>query len=78
MNSDLVAVVRDRMKAERPGGRNWAALVLAACAGRDPLEELLTTGVIPESQRSGTEARPQAGTYLTSVSVEGFRGVGPR
>ena len=46
MNADLVAVVRDRLKAEGLAGRNWAALVLAACGGRDALEALLTRAAV--------------------------------
>ena len=78
MNADLVAVVRDRLNAEGLANRNWTALVTAACGGRDALEELLTTGVIPESQRKAVEAKASVGHYLTSLAVQGFRGIGPR
>ena len=74
---DLIAVVRDRMAREGVARKNWAALVLAACRGRDVLESLLATGDLSEPQATETDARAPVGTYLRSLTVQGFRGIGP-
>ena len=73
---DLIAVVRDRMARDGVARKNWAALVLAACRGRDALESLLATGDLSEPQATETDGRAPVGTYLRSLTVQGFRGIG--
>ena len=53
-------------------------LMLAAMAGEGALAALLETGEVQEKPESGTHWTPPDGAYLTSITVEGFRGVGPR
>ena len=55
-------------------------LVLAACDGLDALQACIG-GIRPERPHvsSGTTSDPEdaLGAYLTSLTVEGFRGIGP-
>ncbi len=75
------AVVRDVVRARLEGdGRSadsLAHLVLAALEGRTPLDALLDDGVLPEAAVAANAAAAALGAYITSVTVEGFRGVGP-
>jgi energy-coupling factor transporter ATP-binding protein EcfA2 len=51
-------------------------LVLAAFAGGNAVDALLANGVVPEMVAESPDASP-VGAYITSISVEGFRGIGP-
>lgn len=56
------------------------ALVDAACRGGDPLASVLgeAEAVLPAIGAAAVEQRPAPpGVYLRSLSVEGFRGIGP-
>ena len=54
-----------------------AHLVLAALDGRDAVEALVEDGLLPSAlEDAGAELEP-VGAYITSIAVEGFRGVGP-
>ena len=54
--------------------------VLAACESRESLEKLLAdTGFVPPTKPAAVTAEQEpAGAYLTSIGVQGFRGVGNR
>src|SRR4051794_22705792 len=55
-----------------------AETIRTAFIGPEELEELLELGVIPDDARSSARTeQPAAGAYLTAISVEGFRGIGP-
>jgi recombinational DNA repair ATPase RecF len=77
MNDDLTRLVHDRLSSEGLLQKNWSSLVLAACDGRDAVENLLLnvkTGAKPSAQAS---TKKSAGAYLTALAVQGFRGIGP-
>ena len=41
MNADLRALIEDRLKSDGFRQRDWAAAVVAACDGRDALEQVV-------------------------------------
>jgi hypothetical protein len=74
--------VLDRLIADDHGDEPWADLVLAACAGAEALNAALDGHGIPRPAREArgkTETPPPElpGAYLRSITVEGFRGIGP-
>ena len=78
MNSDLRRLVHDRLISEDLVAKNWSGLVLAACDGRDALDGILQNANTTAKADEKTTATTHAGAYLTSLTVEGFRGIGPR
>jgi predicted ATPase len=79
MNEDLRQLVEKRLNSEGLNQKNWSGLALAACGGRDELERLLAGNAkaAPEPPHQA-KAKKHAGAYLTSLSVQGFRGIGPK
>jgi energy-coupling factor transporter ATP-binding protein EcfA2 len=80
MESALLDVVFDRLVADDGVSDEVRDIVLAACEGPDALSARLSGEAAPRvslarDDRTG-EGEP-AGAYLRSVTVEGFRGVGP-
>ncbi len=77
MNEGLYERVVERLDRD-PRASDIAELVLAACEGPEVLEAFLHgTGARRSTAQEATAAEPiQA--YLRSVTVEGFRGIGPR
>ncbi len=78
MDAALFQIVTDRLGADRD--EPWALLALAACEGAGSLAAVL--GGEPRGSRaapaeSAVERAP-LGAYLRSITVEGFRGIGPR
>jgi hypothetical protein len=74
--------VLDRLVADDHGDEPWADLVLAACAGAEALTAALdghgTPRPAPEGGGKTAAAPPEPpGAYLRSITVEGFRGIGP-
>jgi energy-coupling factor transporter ATP-binding protein EcfA2 len=63
---------------------DWAGLVLAALDGREALAALLEPATTPKAGAAPREAATLSSAaapdpvYLKSITVEGFRGVGPR
>lgn len=78
MNSDLRDLVRTRLEIEELLTKNWSALVLAACDGRDALDSVLQNAKTTAKADEKPSATKGTGAYLTSLAVEGFRGIGPR
>ena len=74
-------LVLDRLIADHHGDETWADLMLAACNGADALNAALDGHAAPRPAREGTQetaAVPEPpGAYLRSITVEGFRGIGP-
>lgn len=75
-------LVLDRLIAGNHGDEPWADLVLAACTGAETLDAALGGHVGPRPAREGTREKDQdapepPGAYLRSITVEGFRGIGP-
>jgi len=68
----------ERRLSDAPPGAGAAALVVAALSGPDALDAALE-GHAPDGRRprGATLPAPPAAVYLTSIAVEGFRGVGP-
>src|SRR5687768_1971026 len=81
MTPEIQSRVIDRLidagKADEP----WALIVLAAIEGHEQLDQFLDktrTVVPPQRQEShGGPAPEPPGAYVGSITVEGFRGVGP-
>jgi ABC-type Mn2+/Zn2+ transport system ATPase subunit len=76
MNADLRAVVEDRLKSEGARQKDWANAVLAAFDGRDSLERYLRNAAVGPHDSGAPSASTHPGTYLASLKVEGFRGIG--
>lgn len=77
VTTDLVGWV-DQQLVESDIEDDIALLVLAALEGDDALDGFLTEGTAVErpEPRPADEGEP-GGTFLTSIEVEGFRGIGP-
>lgn len=78
MNNDLRHLVHERLSSEGLLPEAWSGLVLAACDGRDAIESLLLNTEAAETPSAPAVEIKQAGAYLTSVTVQGFRGIGPK
>src|SRR5438552_5778301 len=78
MNDNLRRVVHDRLTAEGLLHKNWSSLVLAACDGREALEGLLKNVKVAAPTQATSAATRLAGAYLASLTVQGFRGIGPK
>jgi predicted ATPase len=79
MNEDLRQLVEKKLNSEGLGQKNWSSLALAVCGGRDELERLLAGNAkaAPEPPHQA-KVKKHAGAYLASLSVQGFRGIGPK
>jgi hypothetical protein len=75
----LQQLILDRLTADDDIGDPVADLVLAACEGRDALEGAIAGEAPerPESSSTDGAGREAPGAYLKSITVEGFRGIGP-
>jgi energy-coupling factor transporter ATP-binding protein EcfA2 len=77
MDPGLHNIVTSRLEADAAVDGAWGVLVLGALGGRDGLEaELAGGGASPEREAARAHPTP-AGAYLSSIVVEGFRGIGP-
>ena len=82
MSKDLTSWVVDRI-IETEVDDEIGYLVLAALEGDVPLDEYLLAGtrtreLISSDAADDETAREVGGTFLKSIEVEGFRGIGPR
>jgi energy-coupling factor transporter ATP-binding protein EcfA2 len=78
MDSALRQIVEARLEADGSQAGGWGGIVLAALSGRDVLEAGLAGGAVASLATVGEAARASAaGAFLGSVTVEGFRGIGP-
>ncbi|QIX27222.1 hypothetical protein ncot_11890 [Nocardioides sp. JQ2195] len=77
MSTDLVAWINARL--DKSALADEAKLiVMVALEGDSELEDLLNTGKSEVRERAVAQEVPDAGgTFLASVTVEGFRGIGP-
>jgi predicted ATPase len=78
VNEDLRRLVHDRLSVEGLLQKNWSSLVLAACDGRDAVESLLLDAKAATKPPAPPGPKKHAGAYLTSLTVQGFRGIGPK
>ena len=82
MTSTLAERVINRLTATGAATETWSLVVLAALEGHKQLDSYLDDGLkvavptVTSSQGNGTKPEPP-GVYLASITVEGFRGVGP-
>lgn len=82
MDPVLLRIVHERLDAANASG-DWPYLVLAACEGPNALAQVLNGGrAAADAQRRLSEVLEQPveapGAYLKSITVEGFRGIGPK
>ena len=81
MTPELLRIVDRRLDKTGALAQPWSLHVLAACEG----PEALTAALEGDTRAAATtireaEAEPQSrpGAYLGSITVEGFRGIGPK
>src|SRR5438270_13758895 len=74
----LLGVVADRLDAQPPAD-DAADLVLAAFQGDEAVEAVLDgqPGAVRQSAAAAKSGASAGAAYLTSIEVEGFRGIGP-
>ena len=77
MNTNLRRLVRERLESEGLLSKNWSALVLASCDGRDALDGILQNAKTTAKADEKATATTHAGAYLTSLAVEGWGGRAP-
>ena len=78
MNDDLRRLVHDRLDSEKLLQKNWSSLVLAACDGHEDVDRLLLGGKAPAKASPAPGPKKRTGAFLTSLTVQGFRGIGPK
>jgi energy-coupling factor transporter ATP-binding protein EcfA2 len=78
MDDTLHAIVQGKLSAEGVVHKNWAGLILAACDGPDSLERLLRAEKTTQQRAPAAAQPPPVGAYLSSLTVQGFRGIGPK
>lgn len=76
-NQPLLDTIIDRL-AEADLGEHVEDLVLAAVQGDVEFEQARGSGQRYAKPAPVGESREPAGAYLTGISVEGFRGIGPK
>jgi predicted ATPase len=74
----LRETILNRLQADGKAGAPLAQLILAALEGQEAVEGLLESGLIPEAAAGNGMAPSPIGAYVTSITVEGFRGIGAR
>jgi recombinational DNA repair ATPase RecF len=78
----FTSLILDRLIADNQGDQAWADLVLGACDGPEALNAALegdTAGrpARQSAQQENNDGPEPPGAYLRSITVEGFRGIGP-
>ncbi|MFN3219835.1 MAG: AAA family ATPase [Acidimicrobiales bacterium] len=76
MQQSLIGQVQARLAGSELEA-DARTVVLAACHGSEPLERALDTGEFDVADEGEAAVDPTE-VYLTSIAVEGFRGIGPR
>jgi recombinational DNA repair ATPase RecF len=77
MDPGIRSLVLSRLEAEASVDETWGGLVLAALEGQGALEaELLGNAASPRASAARTPPS-LVGAFLRSITVEGFRGIGP-
>jgi energy-coupling factor transporter ATP-binding protein EcfA2 len=88
MDDALLDVILGRIDGDSVLSEGAKDLLLAACQGDDSLADAIGGGPPPRPRRVGTATSDSGGTgtgpvpapvgaYLASITVEGFRGIGP-
>ena len=79
MDQGLKEIVYNRLLATSALDQSWSELVMMACEGPEELAGALggsTTKLAAPASSSATDIEPP-GAYLQSITVQGFRGIGP-
>jgi len=77
VNEDLRQLIESRLESEGLAQKNWVGAVFAAGDGRTALEAFLDSGKLPAKAAAASASDKRPGAFLTSLAVQGFRGVGP-
>lgn len=79
MDERLQHAVFERLQAEGVLDNDWSTLVIAACTGSADLDSVLETPAGHDSPAPEPPAQPEnpRGAFLKSITVQGFRGIGP-
>lgn len=79
MNESLQRIVWERLKADGSLNLDWSVYVIAACNGAADLEATIESSSAAEASEltPPPAATAPAGAYLSSITVQGFRGIGP-
>jgi ABC-type hemin transport system ATPase subunit len=75
--SELLDVLTARLRADPALEARIRDLVLAAFLGDDEFAAFLEEGTAPLPPEVDTEALAPVGAFLSSITLEGFRGIGP-
>jgi len=80
MDGELLQIVQERLGGADGQDAEWGLLVIAAREGPESLNAVLDgkRGAAPASAPRKSKPEEPPGTFLRSITVEGFRGVGPR
>lgn len=78
--SDLVSWIYERLEADSTLDDSVGLIVLTALEGDKQLDEYLEnhSSNLSREPHAGTVADPATGTFMRSLQVAGFRGIGPR
>ena len=77
MSNSLNRLVHNRLGTDGVGDQDWSRLVLAAFDGIAGIEEVLRTGALAATTSDNDTDYAHGGAYLKTLTVEGFRGIGP-
>ena len=77
MDDGLKGLIRARLESEEHLQKRWASLVLAACEGEDVLNDTLASSKPTAGPAQKPVRAAASGAFLTSLTVAGFRGIGP-
>ena len=79
MDRELAQLVEDKLDGDSQIDVASGLLILAALESDESLESALGGDSSPSGDNNETSTAPvPVGAYLTSIAVEGFRGIGPR
>lgn len=77
VNAGLMEIVFERLVDDATLDEAARELVLAACEGDDALEAALGGEWSPPAREATTAVDEPLGAYVSAITVEGFRGIGP-
>jgi recombinational DNA repair ATPase RecF len=78
MDPGIRNLVLSRLEGDGAASEAWSGLALASLEGREALEAELSGGAVSPRAVVARESPALSGAFLRSVTVEGFRGIGPR
>jgi recombinational DNA repair ATPase RecF len=79
VDEKLQYLVFQRLQADGALEHDWSVLVIAACSGAEELDELLKAPKQLKTSKAQPPPPPEIplGAFLKSITIQGFRGVGP-